>query len=336
MTDVIEAYYEKLKTKKKHPKVNLPALARRDKNFMTAWKADDGFVFISQDVIALEPSITAEMSQDPMYKYATQDGIGKKPYYNREGILMIDDIYLMSASRFPVTEDHMRRIFETARTETGLSFAEQWLVDPEVCKDYAKKDVRNFAKVGCLGMGYGMGARKFRKTAEEAGKTLTHAESKATIEAYWSLFEGLKALRDSLSWEVKRKGAIVNPFGYRCTPEPHKALNAYIQSSASGVLDVYLMKMRFAAPWVSFVCLVHDEVIWSVPVERVDEFKAISQKCIDSLNADLGWKTPIRFGSKEAPTFWEIKLDGSNGDKSVVKWVGQERKEKQRGPIQIV
>ena len=278
-------------------------------------------VFVSQDVVSLEPSITAEMSGDPMYIYATQKGIGQKPYYSKTGVLMIDDIYLMSASQFPVTREPLQEYFNYHKTDKGLTFADQWVQDSEPCKDHCKKEIRNFAKVGCLGIGYGMGARKFRKTAQDAGKILSYAESKATITAYWDLFEGLKALRDSLSWEVKRKGYLVNPFGYRLTPEPHKALNAYIQSGASGILDIYLLKMCAACPWVLFEALIHDEVVWQVPLNRMDEFNEISARCIKSLNDDLGWETPIRFGNKIAPTFKEIKEDGDGTDKPIVTWI---------------
>lgn len=311
MSDIILDYRANLIAKGKNPKMNLPALARKSKPFMSKILPDPGMIFVSQDIVSLEPSVTAEMSGDPMYRYATQGGIGQRPYYNPKGVLMIDDVYLMSASNCPVTKQKLAEIFHQHTMPTGRSFPDQWLVDgvtgTEVCKDYAKASVRNFAKVKCLGAGYGMGARKFRTTAEENGVVLSHAESKAAIEAYWALFSGLKALRDSLSWEVKRKGFVVNPFGYRCTPDAHKAMNSYIQSSASGVLDVFMMKLFSAAPWLKFVAPIHDECIYQCPIERLQEARETSSACIDSLNKDLGWSTPIRIGFKDAPSFAEIK-----------------------------
>ena len=307
MSDIIEAYYEKLAAKGARGKMNLPALARRDIPFMECIQSDTGKLFISQDVVALEPSITAEMSGDWMYRYATLDSIGKRPFYTDDGVLMIDDIYLMSASQFPTTRNKMRDIYDNHTMPTGLSFADQWMIDSEICKDYTKKTVRNFAKVACLGIGYGMGYRKFQKTSEEAGVPISVGEAKETIAAYWRLFSGLAALRDTLSWEVKRKGSLVNPFGYRLTPQPHKALNAYIQSSASGVLDVYIMKLFAMTPYAEFVCLIHDEVVLQCPENKIKDFEEISRICIESLNKDLGWDTPIRFGTKIATTFAEIK-----------------------------
>ncbi len=306
MSCVIQDYSEKQAAKGRRGGLNLPAMARKATKFMECIVADPGFVFVSQDVVALEPSITAEMSQDPMYLYATQTGIGKRPYYDGN-VLMIDDIYLMSASQFPPTREKMKDIFINAQMPTGLSFADQWVVDNEVCKDYAKKSVRNFAKVACLGIGYGMGARKFRTTAEENGSIITHKEAKGTIDAYWELFKGLKALRDSLSWQVKRNGFVENPFGYRCTPNDYKAMNSFIQSSASGVLDVYCLKLFDFCPYAQFVALIHDEVIFMIPEHLQEKLKSDSEIVAESLNNDLGWSVPIRFGTKIANNFGGIK-----------------------------
>jgi len=305
MSNVIEDYFEKQLKKQKRGGLNLPAMARKATEFMDCITSDLGMLFVSEDVVALEPSITAEMSKDPMYQYATLTGIGQKPYYKGD-VLMIDDIYLMSASQFPPTKNKMKEIFDTATFE-GKSFAEQWLADSEVCKDYCKKPVRNFAKTACLGIGYGMGWKKFKREAEDNGTVLTPAEAKGTIDAYWTLFQGLKRLRDSLSWTVKKTGSIENQFGYRNTPEAHKAMNAYIQSSASGVLDVYTYKLFQMAPYLKFVTLVHDEVIYQCPENMLDQLKIDSEIAVKSLNNDLGWSVPIRFGTKTAKSFAGVK-----------------------------
>lgn len=319
MSDIIAEYYAKQIKKGKRGGANLPALARGDKDFMRTIQADPGCCFISQDVIALEPTITAELSGDTRYLYATYHGIGKRPYYDHDGWLMIDDIYLMSASRFPSTKDVLWQVFHRGKFSKvgkdwrveidgeGESFADLWVKDPDAVKDALKKPVRGFAKVACLGIGYGMGARKFRTTSEEAGTVIDHATAKGTINAYWDGYSGLKALRDTLSWTVKREGAIVNPFGYRCTPEDYKAFNAYIQSSASGVLDVFILKLFSEAPWLKFVALIHDEVIYQCPNDRVEEAREIALRCEKSLNDDLGWSVPIRIGFKIAQTFADIK-----------------------------
>jgi len=318
--DVIQEYYEKAAKKGKKGGLNLPAMARRDNNFMSCIQADDGEVFVSRDVVALEPSITAEMSGDTRYTYATVTGIGKEPYYDGQW-LMIDDIYLMSASIFPTTRDAVWDIYhnhllvrvetdkgpELKRDSNGKSFTDWWVEDAELVKDYTKKSVRNFAKVACLGIGYGMGARKFRTTSEENGKEITYKEAKGTIEAYWEGYKGLSKLKNGLEWQVEKTGHVVNPFGYRCTPDKHKALNAYIQSSASGVLDVWCLKFFAAAKYAKFIAIIHDECVFSVPETMLDQLKLDCEAADKSLNSDLGWSVPIRWGTKIAKDFGGLK-----------------------------
>lgn len=306
MSDVIEVYLEKQRAKGKRGGLNLPAMSRKEGRFMSCIQADEDHLFVSQDVVSLEPTITSEMSQDPLYMYATVTGIGQRPKYVG-GILMIDDIYLMSASIFPTTTSLMYDIFHDHKMPTGLGFADQWLLDSEVCKDYCKNLVRNYSKVACLGIGYGMGHVKFYDTANESGMPISKKEAKGTIAAYWETYKNLAALRDGLAGTVRKTGFVVNPFGYRCTPEPHKAFNAFIQSSASGVLDVYCLKLFHAAPWLKFVTLIHDEVIFMCPKNRVQEMQRVSDECIESLNQDLKWSVPIRFGTKIGETFSDLK-----------------------------
>ena len=76
----VNKLYERLQKNRDVPKVNLPALARRDIPFMESWEADPDHVIISSDFTSLEPSITAHFSKDYNYSYATYYGIGKEPY----------------------------------------------------------------------------------------------------------------------------------------------------------------------------------------------------------------------------------------------------------------
>jgi hypothetical protein len=297
MSDRI-AKFQRKAAEGKRVSLNLPAMARRDEEFMSCWRADPGYSFVSQDVVSLEPSVTAHFTQDKRYRWATVDGIGKKPYYDGT-ILMIDDVYLMTASQLPPTAATIRKAWDTGLFET-------WLQDPEGVKKCLKAP-RSFAKVCALGLGYGMGAKKLQKTCEEFGTVLTFAEAKEVRAAYWRLFSGLRAFADTLQWRIEKDGAIVNPFWYRITPEPHKAFNAYIQSSASGVLDLYCVLLFEKAPWANFVTLIHDESICQVPDDKLLEFKQISEEAVTELNHLLQWSVPIRFGTVISKTFKEFK-----------------------------
>lgn len=297
MSDRIAEFYEKV-AKGKFCNLNLPAMARRDEAFMRCWLADPGKSFVSQDVVSLEPSVTAHFSQDKRYRWATVDGIGKAPYYDGD-ILMIDDVYLMTASVLPSTAHKIRKAWDDGIFNT-------WLSDPEAVKK-ALKGPRSFAKICALGLGYGMGAKKLQKTCDEVGVPLALHEAKAVRARYWDLFSGLREFADILQFRVERDGFLINPFWYRITPEPHKAFNAYIQSSASGVLDLYCAELFDRAPDMEFVALIHDEVIYQCPDERLKDLDALTEECSRSLNDMLGWSVPIRFGTVTCKTFEKFK-----------------------------
>lgn len=285
------------------PRVNLPALARKDLYFMSCFTAEPGYVFVSQDVVSLEPTITAHFSQDKYYKYATVDGVGKAPYIEEvTNTLMIDDIYLMTASRLPSTATVVLSYFSDKDNII------QWLKDSEVCKnDPVIKKARKYAKPACLGFNYGMGPRKFVSQSYDAGMYISLDEAKSMYKAYWDLFAGVKDLVSKLEKLVEKNNSIINPFGYRLTPESHKGYNAFIQSTASGVLDVFNLKFFNACPWAQFVALIHDETIYAIPEDKIQDTEIISIKCIKSLNETLNWSTNMRFGFKVGKTFADIK-----------------------------
>jgi DNA polymerase I-like protein with 3'-5' exonuclease and polymerase domains len=56
-----------------------------------------------------------------------------------------------------------------------------------------------------------------------------------------------------------------------------------------------------------FVALVHDEIIFRIREDQVEEARAIQDQCVEELNRNLGWPIPMRLGWVEAKTFAEIK-----------------------------
>ena len=298
----VRAALAKLEKNKDNAKVNLPAIARRDEKFMKCWKPLPGYVFVSSDFTSLEPSITAEYSKDFYYRYATYEGVGKKPYYNDLGILMIDDIYLMVASQLPNSATDIRMYF--SKPENAL----QWVKDSEVCKNHPLiKKHRKFAKPACLGFGYGMGPRKFVKSSYDAGITVSLDDAKKMYKAYWNLFADLRQFSKKLSQLLERDKYLINAFGYRLTTESHKAYNAFIQSSASGVLDLLILKFFSVCTDALFVAPIHDEVIYQIPIDKVEEAKRIQDECVKSLNEDLGFDVPMRLGFVVGESFADIK-----------------------------
>jgi DNA polymerase I-like protein with 3'-5' exonuclease and polymerase domains len=297
MSERIGEFYKKVR-KGKSLNINLPALARRDLPFMRCFESDPGYTFVSQDVVSLEPSVTAHFSQDKNYRWATVDGIGKPPFL-KDGVLMISDIYLMTASVLPPTRDAIMEAWK------NNGFA-NWVADDEAVKKALKKP-RSFAKTAALGLGYGMGAKKLQNSCAEAGFPITFKEAKEVKRMYWALYSGLNQFKEVLEFRAEKEGFIINPFWYRITPEPHKAFNAYIQSTASGVLDLYLMLLMNYYPELHLVAIIHDELVYQCPDHMIKDLPAMTDKVSSELNNMLQWSVPIRFGTVTCKTFEEFK-----------------------------
>jgi hypothetical protein len=293
---------EKLNKNRGIPKVNLPAIARRDERFMGCWEADPDCIFVSSDFTSLEPSITAHFSQDEYYMYATYGGIGKRPFIDDRGVLMIDDIYLMTASVLPGMSSQIISYF--AKPEN----LDKWLQDPEIIKnDPLIKPLRKKAKPACLGFNYGMGPKRFVSQSYEAGTTVNLDDARAMYKEYWKLFKDIRVLTQKLEIHIKKHGFIDNPFGYRLSTEPHKGYNAYIQSSASGVLDILNLYFFDACPWAKLIAIIHDEILYQIPINKIEETLKIQNECVDKLNKALGFSIPMRLGFTTGKTFAEIK-----------------------------
>ena len=266
--------------------------------------ADEGYTYVSVDLSAGEPTITTHFTQDKHYKYATFDGVGKAPYYDGE-VLMIDDIYLQTASISPVGKDIMRNAFLNDKYD-GKTFAEQWLIDPEIIKKKYKV-TRALHKIMALGMSYGMGAKKAEKNLADNGFKITLSHAKELHTKYWRLYAGIRSFADQLSLEMKQKGFIYNPFGYRITAEPHNAFNGFIQSSVNGIIALLAMFTLKHYSNAVLVTVIHDEIIWKIPKIHIEEFKKACQLATIDLNSFLKWSVDIRTGFVVGDNFYEAK-----------------------------
>ncbi len=285
-------------------RLNVQGLARRDPGLMRCILPEEDHRTVSIDLGAGEPTVTAHFSQDPFYRYACFDGVGKPPLYCN-GVLKIDDIYLMTMSVSPIGRKLMWDTYHNHKFN-GKNFVEQWLEDPEVIKTYFKK-MRQLHKMLALALGYGMGPRKMIKQCYDNGFAMDEATAKAFYRAYWELFAGVRRLADKLARMVEMQGFIVNPFGYRMTPPPHKAFNYFIQSSVSGIMHVFCYKLMTVAPYAHFSTVIHDELVADVPVTRLDDFRAAKELATVSLNEDLKWSVNIRTGFAVGDNWYEAK-----------------------------
>lgn len=287
-------------------KLNAQAMARRDVLLMGCIKSEEGKSFISADLVAGEPTVTAEFTQDPYYIAATLGMVGKEPFLDEKEILMIDDIYLMGMSVSPMGRDKILDMFKNQKFD-GLTFAQMWVKDSDVIKGALKKE-RALHKILMLGLERQMGAKKMVVNAFKAGYTLSEQDAKKFSNAYWKLFSHIKKFSKKLEAEVKIKGALVTPFGYRLTPpQPYKALAWYIQSCVSGIINVLAIKFFTTYPHAELKTIIHDELIIEIPDDRLEEAKAHFFKAVDSLNDDLGWSIKVRCGWKSGRNLYDAK-----------------------------
>lgn len=128
-------------------KLNPQGLARGDKGLMSSMIPPPGHVFVSVDLAAGEPSVSAHYSQDKNYYDACFGMVGKEPYYDGD-LLRCDDIYIMTMSRSPIGKHKVRALFEGG--VNGVPFVEQWMLDKEVIQKKALKKERALHKAMCL------------------------------------------------------------------------------------------------------------------------------------------------------------------------------------------
>lgn len=299
-------------------KLNIQGLSRKYQPLMECLIPDPGHVFVSVDLSAGEPTIVSHFSKDPNYYAATFGMVGKAPYYNDQGVLMIDDIYLMGMSVSPMGRDKIRDLFNRGWSDKPtivhgtemdyIPFSKQWVLDKDVILKQIKSE-RAFHKILILGLGYSMGPKHMVESAYKAGYHLSLKDAKAFFKAYWEvLFPGVAVLRDSLEAKFLSQGYLVNPFGYRLYPEPsYKALNYFIQSSVNGIMDVLCAKFFAICPSAQFITLIHDELVMQVPTDQLAEAKEKMALATASLNEDLGWDVKVRTGWVEGNNMFEAK-----------------------------
>ena len=285
--------------------LNVQGISRRDKRLMEAFQTYPGETLVEIDAASGEATIISALTNDRMYKYFSFDGKGKAPYYDGDQ-LMINDPYLAFQSISGVGSKELKEAF-LHRTYDGKTFAEQWLIDDEVIKKDLKK-TRQVSKTIVLAIGYSAQGKKIAQSCREMfGIPLTDEQGQAIVKTYWALFKDVKALADKCQFRVKQAGYLTNLFGCRLSPEPRKAFNALIQSTMSGVVNYKWMVLKELAPWAHSVTCIHDALIFSVPSERVEEFRALSKESDRIINENIRWVVDIGFGFTPGSNWYQTK-----------------------------
>lgn len=288
-------------------KLNVQGLARRDKGLMSCLVADEGKAFFSIDLASGEPTVTTHFSGDANYYESCFGMVGKAPYYGDNGLLYIDDPYLMLASVSPITKAQMRAAFDAIYD--GKTFAEKWLEDKEYLTKKVLHAIRPPNKISFLGLGYGQQPKGMVSSAYDAGFVLHLNDAKALNYSYWNvLFPGLRDLEKKLQIQFKKTGHLVTTFGYRLVPkETRLCFNYWIQAHVSGIIKVLEEKFYAAAPWAEPLVVIHDELVGQIPINQIEPTKRALELATASLNQELKWTVNIRTGFVTGTTLYEAK-----------------------------
>lgn len=210
----------------------------------------------------------------------------------------------MVASKYPLWSNQVRAALEATDYENGISGYEQWVVNDEVVKKRIKK-LRGHAKALGLMLVYGAGAKKLVQVAQQMQFELTVKEAQAFKNLFWDTFPLAKKLGEKLEIQYNTNGVIINDFGYALYPEAgYKCLNAVIQSTVSGIIDLASLMFFSENPGARFCVAIHDEIIFQIPEQRLDFYKNRFYKSVSELNRALGWVVPITFGWEVSKTWW--------------------------------
>ena len=128
---------------------------------------------------------------------------------------------------------------------------------------------RFIAKSINFGLAYGMGPRGLSKRLG-----VSKDEAQSLMDKYFGVYSKIKQYIHQHQMEVRKRGYVVNMFGRRrrmVHGDYHKAFNALIQSTATDICKIQMVRLQERLPEdVKMVLQVHDEILFEVPKEEAE------------------------------------------------------------------
>jgi len=226
---------------------NIPVRTEEGRRIREAFVADPGNVLVSLDYSQIELRILAHIADLPALKQAFADGL---------------DIHAMTASEmFDVPLDEMT------------------------------PDVRRKAKAINFGVIYGISGFGLARNLR-----IPRAEAQGFIDRYFERFPGIRTYMDDTKAFAKEHGFVQTLFGRKIhTPEigskgpragfaARAAINAPIQGTAADVIRRAMIRMPQAIAGLPTRMLlqVHDELLFEVPEDSVDQTIAIAREVMEN------------------------------------------------------
>jgi len=271
---------------------------------------DPEYEIMSVDFAALEPTILAALSNDPILKYTCFEGIGKEPYVEN-GKLWISDIYLTSA----YAADFMRPELE------DKLILSNWVHDSEGEKKKVKH-IRNIAKAIVLKSNYSAGAQKIKQGLMEDLKVdvpLKHVQ--LFLDNYWDTISVAAKYKREIEQRAQDVGYLINIGGFPLIfyESPggiidgiHKALNRMIQSSANICMKLliyfYSKYMKNRNDVFPLISNWHDAMWLKVKKTSLEEIKSIFiNKILPDVNKVLEFSINLSLSINHGSTFYDAK-----------------------------
>jgi DNA polymerase-1 len=146
--------------------------------------------------------------------------------------------------------------------------------DPTLTKS---DDRRTLIKSVLYAASYGAGVAKMAQTAG-----VSVEEMRGVYDAVFGRFSGVKKYMKVCEYEAKNNDNwITTPFGRRIWVDPdhsYKALNAKVQAFAGDIFKSTMVNLAKAGLAEYMVCPVHDEVVFSIPEDQLEDVTHVIAK----------------------------------------------------------
>jgi DNA polymerase-1 len=168
---------------------------------------------------------------------------------------------------------------------------------------------RFIAKSINFGLAYGMGATALSK---RLGVEKDYAQN--LMDKYFGIYSKVKDYIHQHQMEVQKRGYVVNMFGRRrriTNGDYHKAFNALIQSTATDICKIQMVRLAEALPeTVKMVLQVHDELLFEVKREEalalLEQIVAIMETPVTGLDGKE-FSVPIKVEATIAENWADAK-----------------------------
>ena len=127
---------------------------------------------------------------------------------------------------------------------------------------------------------------------------IPQAQAKAYIDSYFEQYPGIRAYMDKAKAEAREKGYVTTLYGRRCyIPEinvklpsrrayaERAAINAPIQGTAADIMKRAMVRtwrdLKRKLSEVRMLLSVHDELVFEVPEQQVDDAQALIKRTME-------------------------------------------------------